>query len=270
MIKKIVVTIDEIEYELPDEITVTHYAELMRRFALSETEFEKSIDIIDVLLKIPYQLIIQFEPDKLYELSTYLQQKVESCNIGLQKTFKWKGVKYGALNLTKMTFGEYIDIANYMRNEKYIYINIYKICAILYRPIIASDGDKYTIEPYNLDKHEELAELFKELPVKYFFGVINNLFNYVHQIKKDFNILFEEGRIDTTEKTEKEKEKEDDESNLPWYKMIMALTNDDFTKINYVTERPVVECFNHLTYITIKNAEIKQMQLDLENKNKVM
>jgi hypothetical protein len=37
--------------------------------------------------------------------------------------------------------------------------------------------------------------------------------------------------------------------------MIMVLAGDDFTKIDYITGRPVVECFNHLTYISIKNEE---------------
>lgn len=269
MIKKIVVTIDGIDYELPEEITVSHYAELMRRMSYSQTDFEKSVDLITVLLGIPYQTIIQFEPEKLYELTAYLQEKLESCNIEFQKSFKWRGVEYGALNLNKMTFGEYIDIANYMKSDKYIYININKICAVLYRPVISNKKNKVVIAPYDLEQQEELAELFVDLPVKYFFGVINNLFNYVNQIKKDFNVLFDELKLDVPER-KKDKNSEDEDSNLPWYKMIMALVDDDFTKINYATARPVVECFNHLTYITIKNAELKQQRLEMENKNRVL
>lgn len=267
---KIVATIDDINYEIPEEITVSHYAEIMRRTKMSETEYEKAMDIISVLMEIPYQIIRELEPERLIELSTYLHAELESCSIEFQNKFKWKGVEYGAINLNKMTFGEYIDLANMMRNDKYVYMNIHKISAILYRPILAKDGDDYTIAPYELNAHEKQSLLFKDLPVKYFFGAFMNLYNYYTQIKKDFNVLFDEDRLDLPEKKKDREKDEEEESTLPWYKMIMALVNEDFTKINYATTRPVVECFNHLTYITLKNAELRQKQLEWENKNKVM
>ena len=59
---------------------------------------------------------------------------------------------------------------------------------------------------------------------------------------------------------------EEEQTNLPWYKMIMSLTGDDFTKIDYVTARPLVECFNHLTYIKLKVEDEKQLILQQQNK----
>lgn len=269
MIKKIIVTIDDIEYELPDVITVTHYAEVMRRISMSETELEKAADIISVLLQIPYPIIRELEPEKMADLSIYLQEKVTESNIPYQKTFKFQDVEYGGVDLTKMTFGEYIDLVSYLKNDIYIYMNIHKICALLYRPIINKTKTSHTIKKYNIYEHEEQSELFKDLPAKYFFGALNNVYMYLSQIRKDFEILFGEDRDDLPEDIKKDKKQEED-NNLPWYKMIMALTDDDFTKIDYVTGRPVVECFNHLTYVTIKNEEIKQQQLEYQNKMNLM
>ena len=48
--------------------------------------------------------------------------------------------------------------------------------------------------------------------------------------------------------------------------MIMSLTGDDFTKIDYVTARPLVECFNHLTYIKLKVEDQNQLILQQQNK----
>lgn len=267
MIKKVVVSIDGNDYHVPNEITVTQYAEVMRRINLTDDIMEKAYDIINVIMDIPYPLIRELDPEHVADLSVYLQEKIQESNLKLIPFFKFKGVEYGTLNLTKMTFGEYIDLVNYMKNENNLYINIYKICAILYRPIVEKSKTKYIIKPYNIEEHEELSEIFKDLPVKYFFGSFYNLYTYFNQLKKDFEVLFGEDKMDLPKPNDKEIEEE--QSNLPWYKMIMTLTNEDFTKIDYVTSRPVVECFNHLSYITIKNEELRQKQLEHQNKMKL-
>jgi hypothetical protein len=52
--------------------------------------------------------------------------------------------------------------------------------------------------------------------------------------------------------------------------MIMVLADDDFTKIDYVTGRPMIECFNHLTYIKVKNEEIRQQRQKEQLKNSIL
>jgi hypothetical protein len=265
MINYIKVTVDDIDYELPKEITVTHYGELMRRMSLSETEIEKAHDVICVMLGIPYSIIREFDKDKMAELSIYIQNKINECDKPYEPTFKWKGTEYGGLIMNKMSFGEYIDMVSFVNDQNSIYMNIHKLCAILYRPILNKTKEKYTIKEYNIEEHEELSELFKDLPLKYFFGVFKNLFTYLQQMRKEFEVLFGE-EDDEIKKPEEDKEKEEEKTNLPWYKMIMTLSDEDFTKIDYVTSRPVVECFNHLTYIKLKNEDEKMRLLQQQNK----
>jgi hypothetical protein len=265
MIKDVIIEIDGVVYTIPKEITITQYGEVMRRITMSETELEKSYDLIQVLMDIPYQILRELDPTKLVELSIYLQNTINQNDLDYIKTFTYNDVDYGGLDLTKMSFGEYIDLANYIKNEASIYINISKICSILYRPITSRKKDKFSIKEYNIEEHIEQSIVFKDLPVKYFIGSFNNLYTYIKQIKKEFVVLFgDEDEQDSY--LPKEEHKDEDETNLPWYKMIMSLSNEDFTKIDYVTGRPVVECFNHLSYIRLKNEELKRQHQERQNK----
>ena len=260
MIKQIDIEIDGIDYTLPDEITVSHYGEIMRRMSLSENVLDKAHDIIGVLLNIPYTILRELNPDDMAELSIYLQNKVSSQDVGYIPSFTFKDVKYTGVVLNKISFGEYLDIINLVKNEASIYMNIHKICALLYRPEINGK-----ISLYDIEQHEIQSEIFKDLPLQYFFGIFKNLFTFFAQMRKDFVVLFGE-EDDLPTKPKEEKDEEEEQTNLPLYKMIMSLTGDDFTKIDYVTGRPLVECFNHLTYIKLKVEDEKQLILQQQNK----
>lgn len=263
MIKKITVEFDGKNYTVPNEITVTHYGEIMRRFSFAEYDEEKAYDIISVLLGVPFTVLRDYNPEKLFELSEYLQEMVLQTDIPFTNKFKFKGIEYGGILLPKMTFGEYIDLSNYIKDEASIYTYIHKICALLYRPVVNGK-----VTPYNVDEHEIQSEIFKDLPVKYFFGAFKNLFTYFYQMKKEFTLLF--GDEEDKRTTDLEDDKLEDKSNLPWYKMVMLLASDDFTKIDYVTGRPMIECFNHLTYIKIKQEEDRQRMQKQQNQNMLL
>lgn len=260
MIKQVDIEIDGIDYTLPNKITVSHYGEMMRRMGLSETITEQAYDIIGVLLNIPYTILREVDPEQLTDLSVYLQNKVTSCDIGYIPSFTFNDVKYVGVTFNKLTFGEYVDMVNLIKNEASIYMNIHKLCAILYRPEVNGK-----IQPYDIEHHEIQSEIFKDLPLEYFFGIFKNLFTFLTQVRKDFVVLFGE-EDDLPTKPKEEKDEEEEQTNLPWYKMIMTLSGDDFTKIDYVTGRPLVECFNHLTYIKLKVEDEKQQLLQQQNK----
>jgi hypothetical protein len=84
-------------------------------------------------------------------------------------------------------------------------------------------------------------------------------------MRREFEVLFGEEEDDIKRPQDDNKE-EEEKTNLPWYKMIMTLSNDDFTKLDYVTGRPVVECFNHLTYIKLKNEDQRLRLMEQQTK----
>jgi hypothetical protein len=59
--------------------------------------------------------------------------------------FEFDGVEYGFLpKLDDISVGEYIDLDEYIKDGK----QLHKIAAILYRPVIKSNGKLYDIEKY--------------------------------------------------------------------------------------------------------------------------
>jgi len=59
--------------------------------------------------------------------------------------FNLGGLEFGFIpNLDEITSGEYIDLDTYITDTK----NMNRVMAILYRPIVNKQKDKYAIEPY--------------------------------------------------------------------------------------------------------------------------
>jgi hypothetical protein len=69
-------------------------------------------------------------------------------------------------NLYEMTFGEYIDLDNYISDMQ----NLHKAMSVLYRPIVKSHKDMYSIREY--DGSEEYANLMKEMPLNVALGAL--------------------------------------------------------------------------------------------------
>ncbi len=70
----------------------------------------------------------------------------------LVRTFKIGDTEFGFIpNLEDMTFGEYIDLDNYIGDIK----NLHKAMAVLYRPIKQKIKDKYLIQEYKGDSYHQ-------------------------------------------------------------------------------------------------------------------
>ena len=96
--------------------------------------------------------------------------KVTSILIGLfnkqpklKNRFMMNGIEYGFIpNLDDMSLGEYVDLDTYISS----WDNMHKAMAVLYRPIDASFGSKYTLEEYDGVGQEKM----KDMPLDVVFG----------------------------------------------------------------------------------------------------
>ena len=89
--------------------------------------------------------------------------------------FKFNDVSYGLENnWGALAWGAWVDLEVFASDN--VEDNIHKIMAILYRPIKDTKKNGYTIEPYKSEEIDERAELFKGLPIKYWFGAANFFF----------------------------------------------------------------------------------------------
>ena len=95
--------------------------------------------------------------------------------------FEFKGVKYKFMDMSNMSFGEFVDIDTFLQKDKsYTKSNMQELMAILYRPI-KEDG---SVEPYNINETKKRAEVFRDLPVKYLQGSLRFFLVLGEQLKE--------------------------------------------------------------------------------------
>lgn len=106
-------------------------------------------------------------------------------------TFDYKGKTYGfENNWAKLAWGAWQDLE--FLSSQDINGNINKILAVLYRPVTWMEGTKYKIEPYDANTVEERSDLFKHLPIKFWFGAAQLFFfisnEYINNIKSSMEL----------------------------------------------------------------------------------
>jgi len=122
----------------------------------------------------------------------YVSSQIETPNPDeLVLTFLHDGVKYGLENdWSKLAWGAWVDFEVLSAEDPID--KLHHIMAILYRPIISEKNEKYTIAPYDEDEVLERAQLFKDLPVKYWFGAAGFFFQivelYITDIKNSLEL----------------------------------------------------------------------------------
>ena len=83
----------------------------------------------------------------------------------LKQEFTLGGQTFGFIpNLEDITFGEYVDLDNYMADTQ----ELHKTMAVLYRPITQRAGKRYDIEQY--ESAEKYSELMKQAPMDVVLG----------------------------------------------------------------------------------------------------
>ena len=81
----------------------------------------------------------------------------------IKTRFVLNGIEYGFIpNLDDMTLGEYVDLDTYLGKWK----QVEKAMAVLYRPIINTYKNKYTIEEYKA----EGQDVYKDMPMDIVLG----------------------------------------------------------------------------------------------------
>lgn len=156
-----------------DELTMKQYMGCMKILKDNsiKKELEKVVKMLSVITEIEevdiYRLPVKNINTLGLKLTNFLGTKP---NEELQHLVMIDDVEYGFHpKLSDMTFGEWIDIDNYINAG--VDDNLHKIMSVLYRPVIAKQKNgKYAIEPY--EPTEEKQNLIRDnLTVKEFNGV---------------------------------------------------------------------------------------------------
>ena len=153
------------EYKLPtswDEVNIEQYSKLMLSIEKEDiSEIELMIKSLEALADIPGGLLTKAPIKMLREAYNQLEELTSTMpNNELSRVIEIDGIEYGYIpDFDELSLGEFVDLDNYLQNS---WNNLYKIFAVLYRPVIKRDGERYTIEEYSVKDINKRRELFKK------------------------------------------------------------------------------------------------------------
>ena len=151
------------EFKLPtswDEVSVAQYSKLMLAIEKEgTTEIELMIKSLEALVGIDGGILSRVPIKMLREAYKQLGELTSNMPSNeLSRVVEIDGIEYGIIpDFNELTLGEFVDLDNYLQDN---YNNLNKIFAVLYRPVIETDGNSYNIEPYSLKNISDRRELF--------------------------------------------------------------------------------------------------------------
>ena len=234
------------------DITIEQYIKI-----INESDIDK---VIDILFDIP-------DLD-LMDIKEYNKLIISVNKLKLQKNFRFdeiniKGIKLRYKPIHTLTFGEYLDILNYIKND-----DIHSLYCIFWRSVIKERTllDNYILEDYNFDINWR-KKLFHNESIQYYFQIKEDIERLDSIINKNYKTIFTEDKeedvivedLDARTKAQYEHERKIKESfsKNAWEYTVYSLCNDDITKINEVYSQNLFTVFNFL-----------KLRKDLELRNK--
>jgi len=154
-----------IEIKIPTDwtdVSIERYVKYNQ--AMKELEDDRQIIIktISILCNISENIVEVMKLKDLKKIQVNLQKLIgKPVNKDIINKIDINGVKYGFHpNLDELTMGEFVDVETYAKEN-----DIAKMMSVLYRPIIKEEGNRYNIEPYDIDRHSDNANHFQKLSI---------------------------------------------------------------------------------------------------------
>jgi hypothetical protein len=149
------------------EPTINDWSEIMRLKGLLDDQ-ELNYKLMEKITGMPKEIILSA---KLSEINKIGQQLYTFLNLEQKQLFpdfEFKGKTYKIVNISKISFGQFVDIDTFLsKDESYRISNLHELAAYMYNEVI--DGE--VIEYGKIDFKKQ-SEEFKELPIKYLEGAI--------------------------------------------------------------------------------------------------
>jgi hypothetical protein len=169
----------KIELTIPEtfsDITIEQYQKFFR-IAENNTHGDfLNQKTIEILCNTQHANLIPF--NEVQEILQSIEQIFKSKPKHLQK-FKIDNIEFGFIpDLDKMSFGEFIDINNYIDNVE----DFHKALAVLYRPITTKLKGMYLIEDYK--GSEVYSQLMKKAPLEAILGAKVFFYNLANELLK--------------------------------------------------------------------------------------
>ncbi len=229
-----------------NEVRVEQWVELN---SIDPEEFNSvflhTLEGISILSDTDHEELEDLSPEELIELASKISFiKREPSNKPKQAV---KGFLLKPLDA--LTLGEFIDLEYY---SSQLAENFTRLLAILYKRWKRDEWGNLVFEPY-VYKIEERIHHFDEVSINEVFGAVNNYVNYSNDFKKRYENLFnpviEEEEVELDEEDIKAEQEEKVFNKWSWEKLLYDLANQDLTKVDAITDLPLVFVFNMLSMV---------------------
>jgi hypothetical protein len=153
----------KVEITVPEsiaEIPLLNYQKFLKVQQNSDDQEFVAQKMIEIFCGIELKDVAKIKLSTMNELVEHFN-KIFSVKPKFYQTFKLKDMEFGFIpNLEEISWGEYIDLEHNL-NE---WDNFHKAMAVMYRPIVKRQKDKYEIAPYTAT--DEYFELMKYMPME--------------------------------------------------------------------------------------------------------
>lgn len=153
----------QLELTLPSsisEIPLVNYQKFLKVQENSNDEEFIVQKMIEIFCGIQLKDVVKIKYTELQGLLEHFQ-KIFSVKPNFYQTWKYKEMEFGFIpNLENITWGEYIDLEHHLNN----WDDYHKAIAVMYRPIIKREKERYQIAPYTAS--EEFHEFMKFIPME--------------------------------------------------------------------------------------------------------
>ncbi len=137
----------KLEITIPTDLSEITLGQYMKFITILEENQESEFlqdKLVQIFCNVDLKYIAQIKRKQIVQIVNTINALFEKIP-PLKNKFILNGIEYGFIpNLDEMTQGEYMDLDNYIFNNK----EINKAMAVMFRPVINKLKDKYTIEPY--------------------------------------------------------------------------------------------------------------------------
>lgn len=151
--------------------------------------------------------------------------------------------------LEALTLGEFIDLEHY---SSQLAANFTHVLSILYKRWKRDEWNNLVFEPY-IYKIEDRINEFSEVSINEVFGAVNNYITFSNDFKKQyenlFNPIIDEEETELDEEDLKAEAEEKTFTKWSWEKLIYDLSNEDITKVDTITDLPLIFVFNMLSMV---------------------
>lgn len=231
-----------------DDVTVSQFIEL-RNIDPELTYTNRQLEILSILdsgfKEADYEDMDVDELDVLLKDLSFLKQEPSH-------NFRRTIDEFTCIDVNKLTVGEFIDLQYYFK-ENYI-DNLPFICAILYRKTITDKWNNLVFEPYTYSL-DERADEYYDAPINDVYGLVKYFLDFKDMFMETYKSLFtpqdapDEAELNYIPDEEEQKviAQEELRESFAWESLLLDLADNDLTKIEAVTNLPLVFVFNMLT-----------------------